>query len=71
MYLPVLVLPAIKTYKGYLAPMIWLASYLWLVAVVLTVRDYNYEGGCAMNSPSLVNKCNLKHTLEAFAFLAL
>jgi hypothetical protein len=70
LYLPALVLPAIKSYKGYLAPLAWAFSYLWLVAFVFAAQDYEY-GSCALRSPYLVNKCSLKRTLEAFAFIAL
>jgi len=69
-YLPALVLPAVKSYKGYLAPLVWLFSYLWLTAFIFAAQDYEY-GNCAFNSPgSFVNKCSLKKTLEAFAFIA-
>ena len=71
LYLPALVLPALKTYKGYLAPLAWVLSYLWLTAFIFASQDYDYNGGCAVNSPRFVNKCNLKKTLEAFAFIAL
>jgi hypothetical protein len=70
LYLPALFLPAVKSYKGYLAPVAWVFSYLWLTAFIFAAQDYNY-GNCVANSPSFVNKCALKKTLEAFAFLAL
>lgn len=70
-YIPALVLPALKRYKGYLAPLAWIMSYLWLTAFIFSVQDYEYNGGCAVNSPRLVNKCSLKRTIEAFTFLAL
>lgn len=69
-YLPALVLPAIKKYKGYFAPLAWLLSYLWLTAFIFAAQDFQYNGGCAANSPRGVNKCSMKHTLEAFAFIA-
>jgi hypothetical protein len=70
LYLPALVLPAMKSYKGYLAPLAWIFSYLWLTAFIFAAQDYEY-GDCALRSPFLVNKCSLKRTLEAFAFIAL
>ncbi|KZM22164.1 uncharacterized protein EKO05_0003797 [Ascochyta rabiei] len=70
LYLPALALPALKTYKGYLAPLTWILSYLWLTAFIFAAQDYEYNGGCAVNSPRFVNKCSLKRTLEAFAFIA-
>ncbi|OAP60997.1 hypothetical protein AYL99_06001 [Fonsecaea erecta] len=68
-YLPALFLPAIGAYKGYMAPVAWLFSYLWLTAFIFAAQDYNFGGTCA-RSPSGVNKCGLKKTLEAFAFIA-
>ncbi|KAH3949345.1 hypothetical protein HBI56_103690 [Parastagonospora nodorum] len=70
LYLPAVALPFLKSYKGYLAPLAWIFSYLWLTAFIFSAQDYNYNGGCAINSPALVNKCSLKKTLEAFAFIA-
>jgi len=68
LYLPALGLPAISAYKGYLAPLAWIFSYLWLTAFIFAAQDYNYAGG--YRSPTGVGKHNLKKTLEAFAFLA-
>jgi hypothetical protein len=59
-----------KSYKGYLAPLAWIFSYLWLTAFIFAAQDYEYSN-CALRSPSFVNKCSLKKTLEAFAFIAL
>ncbi|KAF2202510.1 hypothetical protein GQ43DRAFT_368984 [Delitschia confertaspora ATCC 74209] len=70
LYIPALVLPAMKSYKGYLAPLAWIFSYLWLTAFIFAAQDYN-QHNCALHSPGGVNKCSLKKTLEAFAFLAL
>ncbi|EKG16271.1 hypothetical protein MPH_06525 [Macrophomina phaseolina MS6] len=69
LYLPALFLPAVKSYKGYLAPLAWVFSYLWLTAFIFAAQDYNFNN-CAANSPAFVNKCALKKTLEAFTFLA-
>ncbi|KAF2128147.1 hypothetical protein P153DRAFT_48960 [Dothidotthia symphoricarpi CBS 119687] len=70
LFLPALLLPAMKSYKGYLAPLHWIFSYLWLTAFIFAAQDYNYNN-CEYNSPGpFVNKCSLKKTLEAFAFLA-
>lgn len=68
LYIPALFLPFVKSYKGYLAPLAWIFSYLWLTAFIFSAQDYNY--GCVAHSPPFVNKCSLKKTLEAFAFLA-
>jgi hypothetical protein len=46
-------------------------SYLWLTAFIFAAQDYNFDN-CSLNSPGpFVNKCSLKKTLEAFAFIAL
>ena len=71
LYTPALFLPAMKSYKGYLAPLAMVFSYLWLIAFVFSSQDYNYNGGQLYNSPAGANKPHLKYTLEAFAFLAL
>jgi len=69
LYLPAQVLPAFKSYKGWLAPLAWVFSYLWLTAFIFASQDYNF-GNCVLNSPAFVNKCNLKWTLQAFTFIA-
>jgi len=69
LYLPAMILPAIKKYKGYLAPLAWILSYFWLTAFIFASQDYDFDN-CAANSPAGVNKCNLKWTLQAFSFLA-
>jgi hypothetical protein len=53
-----------------MAPAAWVFSYLWLTAFIFASQDYNFGGTCA-RSPAGVNKCGLKKTLEAFAFIAL
>jgi len=68
-YLPALFLPLVGAYKGFMAPLAWVFSYLWLTAFIFASQDYNFGGTCA-RSPAGVNKCGLKKTLEAFAFIA-
>ncbi|KAF2193126.1 hypothetical protein K469DRAFT_619719 [Zopfia rhizophila CBS 207.26] len=68
-YLPALFFPAVKSYKGYLCPLAWIFSYLWITAFIFAAQDYNWHN-CRVNSPWNVNKCGLKKTLESFAFLA-
>jgi CDP-diglyceride synthetase len=70
LYIPALVLPASNKYKGYMWPLAWIFSYLWLTAFIFASQDYNFGLGCRANSPRFVNKCSLKKTLEAFAFIA-
>jgi hypothetical protein len=70
-YLPALVVPLLKSYKGYLAPLSWILSYLWLAAFIFATLDYT-GGRCPSHSPDyLIGKCALKKTLTAFCFLAL
>jgi hypothetical protein len=52
-------------------PLAWIFSYLWLTAFIFAAQDYNSSPGCWAYSPSFVNKCALKKTLEAFTFIAL
>ena len=70
LYIPALALPFMKKYKGYLAPLAWIFSYLWLTAFIFAVQDYNYSS-CALTSPLSFGHCSIKKTLEAFTFLAL
>lgn len=70
LYLPALVAPIFKSYKGYLAPLAWIFSYLWLTAFIFAAQDYDYNN-CRLTSPLSFGHCGLKKTLEAFAFLAL
>jgi len=69
LYIPALVLPVVKSYKGYLHPLSWIFSYLWLTGFIFAAQDYNWHS-CSANSPGNTDKCGLKKTLEAFAFLA-
>ena len=70
LYLPALALPFMKKYKGYLAPLAWIFSYLWLTAFIFAVQDYSY-GKCGLFSPTSFGHCGIKKTLAAFSFLAL
>jgi hypothetical protein len=71
LFLVALAMSAMRSYKGYLAPLNWIFSYLWLTAFIFAAQDYA-NGRCHWgNSPMLVDKCGLKRTLAAFAFLAL
>ncbi|KAJ4366291.1 hypothetical protein N0V83_007927 [Neocucurbitaria cava] len=69
LYLAFLVLPVMKSYKGYGAPLPWIFSYLWLTAFIFATQDYS-DGRCVYNSPTFVTECGLKKTIAAFAFIA-
>lgn len=74
LYLPALLLPFVNSYKGYLAPLACLFSYLWLTALMFSAQYYDVyhgsSGHCSV-SPIGVNKCRLKKTFEAYVFIAL
>jgi hypothetical protein len=66
-----MVLPVLKKYKGQLAPLHWIMSYLWLTAFIFAAQDYS-GGRTAYRSPDYYTRHNaIKKTLAAFAFLAL
>ncbi|QDS72909.1 hypothetical protein FKW77_007845 [Venturia effusa] len=59
----------IKRYKGYGVFIHLGFSYLWLTSFIFSAQDYNF-GSCADTEPPEAGQCNLKYTLEAFAFVA-
>ena len=59
------------SYKGYLAPLSCIFSYLWLTGFIFATQDYDYNGGPLANSPAGLDRPALKKTLEAFTFIAL
>jgi hypothetical protein len=66
-----MVLPALKKYKGQLAALPWIMSYLWLTAFIFAAQDYS-GGRTAYRSPDYYTGHNaIKKTLAVFAFLAL
>jgi len=69
LYLVALVLPFIKSYRGYMWPIDLIFSYLWLTAFVFEAEDYNRRS-CSRNAPPEHHGCRLKYALEAFTFLA-
>jgi hypothetical protein len=70
LYTVAMLLPLMKSYKGYTGPLAWIFSYLWLTAFIFAAQDYNHNR-CSMRSPGpFIGKCGLKKTLEAFAFIA-
>lgn len=63
-------LPAIKSYRGYMLPLNMALSYLWLTSLIFSSQDYSGRR-CYYNSPPLVNRCGLKHTVQAFFIIGL
>ncbi|KAJ4288796.1 hypothetical protein N0V88_007332 [Collariella sp. IMI 366227] len=64
-YLFIMVLPLLKSYRGYALPLDMALSYLWLTSLIFSSQDYS-GGRCRYFSPPLVNRCGLKHTVQAF-----
>ncbi|KAK4119090.1 hypothetical protein N657DRAFT_605239 [Parathielavia appendiculata] len=58
-YLIAMVLPFIKSYRGYMVPLNWVLSYLWLTSLIFTSQDWS-GGRC------LPLWCGRKHTVQAF-----
>lgn len=69
-YLFTLVLPFLKSYRGYLLPLNMILSYLWLTSLIFSSQDYSGHR-CRYNSPPGVGHCRLKHTIQAFQILGL
>ncbi|KAK0628773.1 hypothetical protein B0T17DRAFT_166612 [Bombardia bombarda] len=64
-YLFAMFLPALKSYRGYLLPLNLVLSYLWLTSLIFSSQDYSGRR-CYYHSPAYVNRCGLKHTVQAF-----
>ncbi|GAB1315340.1 MARVEL domain-containing protein [Madurella fahalii] len=67
-YLFAMFLPALKSYRGYMLPLNMALSYLWLTSLIFSSQDYS-GGRCRYNSPPMVNRCGLKHTVQAFSII--
>lgn len=65
-----MVLPALKSYRGYMLPLNWLLSYLWLTSLIFSSYDYSGRR-CLFHAPPLVSRCGLKHTIMAFHIIGL
>ena len=70
LYLFTTVLPAIKSYGGYLLPLDLVLSYLWLTSLIFAAQDYAGDR-CRWNSPPQTTHCGLKHTVLAFFVIGL
>ncbi|KAL2133211.1 hypothetical protein VTI74DRAFT_2720 [Chaetomium olivicolor] len=64
-YLFAMVLPVLKSYRGYALPLNLALTYLWLTSLIFSSQDYS-GGRCRYFSPPLVDRCGLKHTVQAF-----
>jgi len=66
-YLFAIVLPVLKSYRGYLLPLNVALSYLWLTSLIFSSQDW--AGGRCRNDSftmDLNTHCDLKHTAMAF-----
>lgn len=63
-------LPVIKSYRGYMLPLNLILSYLWLTSLIFSAHDYSGRR-CIFHSPPLLNRCRLKHTVQAFQIIGL
>jgi hypothetical protein len=70
LYLIAVVLPALKSYRGYMSPLNLILSYLWLTALIFAAQDYA-GGRCRSRIPGYNSRCGLKHTILAFFILGL
>lgn len=69
-YLFAVVLPVLKFYRGYMLPVNLVLSYLWLTSLIFSSQDYSGRR-CLLHSPPLLNRCGLKHTVQAFQIIGL
>lgn len=65
-----MVFPVIKAYHGYMLPLNLALTYLWLTSLIFSSQDYSGRR-CRYFSPPLVNRCGLKHTVQAFFIIGL
>jgi hypothetical protein len=63
-YLFAIVLPALKSYRGYMLPLNLALAYLWLTSLIFTSQDWS-GGRCGGYY------CALKHTVQAFYIIGL
>jgi hypothetical protein len=70
LYLLAMVLPALKRYRGYMLPLTWLLTYLWLTSLIFSSQDYS--GRRALNnSPPGFGRLGHKHAVQAFTIIGL
>jgi hypothetical protein len=74
-YLFAMVLPAMKSYHGYMLPLNLALSYLWLTSLIFSSQDWS-GGRCRYSAYSgytgvVHHHCGLKHTVQAFNIIGL
>ncbi|RFU79578.1 hypothetical protein TARUN_2626 [Trichoderma arundinaceum] len=60
-------LPLIGRYRGYLAPLNLVFSYLWLTSFIFSSQDWS-SGKCGFGQPG-EGHCSRKHAIDAFNFI--
>ncbi len=68
-YLFAIFFPMSRSYRGYMAPVSWIFTYLWITAFVFSSQVWS-GAACANEQPSTAS-CSKKKTVEAFTFIAL
>jgi hypothetical protein len=69
-YLIAMVLPALKSYRGYMLPLNLALTYLWLTSLIFSSQDYS-GNRCRSYYSVAVSRCGLKHTVQAFHIIGL
>jgi hypothetical protein len=78
-YIFAVVLPVLKSYRGYMLPLNLALTYLWLTSLIFSSQDYSGDR-CSSDSsyPSYYSyysradsRCGLKHTIQAFQIIGL
>lgn len=68
LYLFAVVLPVLKSYRGYLLPLNLILTYLWLTSLIFSSQDYS-GGRCVRRGRS--TRCGTMHTVQAFFIVGL
>ncbi|PWI72422.1 hypothetical protein PCL_11045 [Purpureocillium lilacinum] len=67
-YLFAIFFPMSRSYRGYMAPVSWIFTYLWITAFVFSSQVWS-GAACANEQPTSAS-CSKKKTVEAFTFIA-
>ena len=69
-YLIAMFLPIFKSYRGYMLPLNFVLTYLWITCLIFSSQDYS-GNGCLFHSPPLFGRCGVKHAIQAFWIIGL
>ncbi|KAL2264349.1 hypothetical protein VTK26DRAFT_6592 [Humicola hyalothermophila] len=56
-----MILPILKSYRGYMLPLNHILTYLWITSLIFSSQDWS-GGRCIIS-------CSLKHTVQAFTII--